>query len=48
VELDGKVGVYTHPATDYKKKLYNITSGDKLNRHLAPDGGSAATIEKVK
>jgi alpha-glucosidase len=35
-------------ATDYKKEVIKIKSGDKLNIHLAPGGGWAARIEKVK
>ncbi|MDR3626903.1 MAG: glycoside hydrolase family 97 catalytic domain-containing protein [Ignavibacteriaceae bacterium] len=35
-------------ATDYKKEVIKISSGDKLNIHLAPGGGWAARIEKVK
>lgn len=34
--------------TDYKKEVIKISSGDKLNIHLAPAGGWAARIEKVK
>ncbi len=34
--------------TDYKKEVINISSGDKLNIQLAPGGGWAARIEKVK
>jgi alpha-glucosidase len=35
-------------ATDYKKETIKISSGDKLNIKLAPGGGWAARIEKVK
>jgi alpha-glucosidase len=35
-------------ATDYKKEVIKISSGDKLNIHLAPGGGWAARIEKIK
>jgi alpha-glucosidase len=35
-------------ATDYKKENIKIKSGDKLNIHLAPGGGWAARIEKMK
>jgi alpha-glucosidase len=35
-------------ATDYKKEIIKISSGDKLNIHLAPGGGWAARIEKIK
>ncbi len=34
-------------ATDYKKEVVNITSGDKLNIQLSPGGGWAARIEKI-
>jgi alpha-glucosidase len=34
--------------TDYKKEVIKISSGDKLNIQLAPGGGWAARIEKVK
>jgi len=34
--------------TDYKKEIIKISSGDKLNIQLAPGGGWAARIEKVK
>ena len=35
-------------ATDYKREVIKISSRDKLNIHLAPGGGWAARIEKVK
>ena len=35
-------------ATDYKKEVIKISSGDKLNIQLAPGGGWASRIEKVK
>jgi len=35
-------------ATDYKKEIINISSGDKLTVHLAPGGGWAARISLVK
>jgi alpha-glucosidase len=35
-------------ATDYKKEIKKITSGEKLNIHLAPGGGWAARIYPVK
>ena len=35
-------------ATDYKKEVVKITSGDKLIVHLAPGGGWAARIEKLE
>jgi alpha-glucosidase len=35
-------------ATDYKKEIVKISSGDKLNIYLAPGGGWAARIEKLK
>ena len=35
-------------ATDYKKEIMKISSGDKLNIKLAPGGGWAARIEKIK
>jgi alpha-glucosidase len=35
-------------ATDYKKETIKISSGDKLNIQLAPGGGWAARIEKIK
>jgi len=35
-------------ATDYKKETIKISSIDKLNIHLAPGGGWAARIEKIK
>jgi len=35
-------------ATDYKKEVINISSGDKLTVHLAPGGGWAAAINLVK
>jgi len=35
-------------ATDYKKETIKIASGDKLNIQLAPGGGWAARIEKIK
>ena len=34
--------------TDYKKETVKISSGQKLNIHLAPGGGWAARIEKLK
>jgi len=34
-------------ATDYKKEVIKITSGDKLKIQLAPGGGWAARIEKL-
>jgi len=34
--------------TDYKKEVIKISSGTKLNIHLAPGGGWAARIEKLK
>ena len=34
-------------ATDYKKEVITISSGDKINIHLAPGGGWAARIEKL-
>jgi alpha-glucosidase len=34
--------------TDYKKELIKISGGIKLNIHLAPGGGWAARIEKLK
>ena len=33
-------------ATDYKKEIDTISSGDKINIHLAPGGGWAARISK--
>ena len=35
-------------ATDYKKEVVNISSGDKINIHLAPGGGWAARIVSAK
>jgi len=35
-------------ATDYKKEIIKISSGDNLNVQLAPGGGWAARIEKIK
>lgn len=35
-------------ATDYKKEVMKISSSDSLNIHLAPGGGWAARIEKIK
>lgn len=35
-------------ATDYNKREMEISSGEKLNVHLAPGGGWAARIEKMK
>jgi alpha-glucosidase len=35
-------------ATDYKKEIINISSGDKLTVHLAPGGGWVARISAVK
>jgi alpha-glucosidase len=37
-----------HEATDYKRDVINISSGDKLSIHLSPGGGWAARIEKLK
>ncbi|HEX7585954.1 MAG TPA: glycoside hydrolase family 97 protein [Prolixibacteraceae bacterium] len=34
-------------ATDYKKEVIKITSGDKLKIQMAPGGGWAARIEKI-
>ncbi|HZY24199.1 MAG TPA: glycoside hydrolase family 97 protein [Bacteroidales bacterium] len=34
--------------TDYKKEVIKISGGTKLNIHLAPGGGWAARIEKLK
>lgn len=34
--------------TDYKKETVKISSGQKLNIHLAPGGGWAARMEKLK
>ena len=34
-------------ATDYKKEIITISSGDKINIHLAPGGGWAARISKA-
>ncbi len=34
-------------ATDYKKETISISSGDKINTHLAPGGGWAARITKA-
>ena len=34
--------------TDYIKEVIKISSGTKLNIHLAPGGGWAARIEKLK
>ena len=34
--------------TDYKKEVIKISAGNKLDIHLAPGGGWAARIEKVK
>ena len=34
--------------TDYKKEVIKISSGTKLNIHLAPGGGWVARIEKMK
>jgi alpha-glucosidase len=34
--------------TDYRKEVITVSSTDKLNIHLAPGGGWAARIEKVK
>ena len=33
-------------ATDYKKEVRTVTSGDKLNIHMAPGGGWTARIWK--
>ena len=42
-------GINADPdATDYKKETVKIASGDKLNIQLAPGGGWAARIEKIK
>jgi len=35
-------------AKDYKREVIKLSSSDKLNIHLAPGGGWAARIEKVK
>ncbi len=35
-------------ATDYKKEIVNVSSGDKINIHLAPGGGWVARISAVK
>ena len=35
-------------ATDYKKEMITISSGDKINIHLAPGGGWAARINKTQ
>jgi Glycoside hydrolase 97. len=35
-------------ATDYKKEVIKISQSSKLNVHLAPGGGWAARIEKLK
>ena len=35
-------------ATDYKKEIITISSGDKINIHLAPGGGWAARISNVQ
>ena len=35
-------------ATDYKKEVIKISLESKLNIHLAPGGGWAARIEKLK
>lgn len=34
--------------TDYKKEVIKISGGSKLSIHLAPGGGWAARIEKMK
>jgi alpha-glucosidase len=34
--------------TDYKKESVTISEGEKLNVHLAPGGGWAARIERMK
>jgi len=34
-------------ATDYKKEVVRISSGDKLKIQLSPGGGWAARIEKI-
>jgi alpha-glucosidase len=34
--------------TDYKKEVIKISSGDKLNIQLAPGGGWAARVERIK
>ncbi len=34
-------------ATDYKKEIITITSGEKITIHLAPGGGWAARISKI-
>jgi alpha-glucosidase len=35
-------------ATDYKKEIINVSSGDKVTVHLAPGGGWVARITAVK
>ncbi len=35
-------------ATDYKREVIKISSGEKLNIHLAPGGGWAGRIERLK
>jgi len=35
-------------ATDYKKEIITVSSGDKINIHLAPGGGWAARISNVQ
>lgn len=35
-------------ATDYKREVVKVSPGGKLNIHLAPGGGWAARIEKLK
>ena len=38
----------TDRKADYKKESIKISSGDKLNIHLAPGGGWGARLEKIK
>jgi alpha-glucosidase len=35
-------------ATDYSREVININSGEKLRIHLAPGGGWAARLERIK
>jgi len=35
-------------ATDYKKEVIKVSSGDKMKIQLAPGGGWVARIEKLK
>ncbi len=35
-------------ATDYKKEIIKITSGEKINIHMAPGGGWAARIYPIQ